>query len=318
MKGSQTLNRLLAALFFALAFRVLKSTLWYFFNVETLWFLNLGFAAHAFIGPLLYLYFRIFFNENFRLTKIHYLHFIPGVLIFLGSPFISIEMFWYRGGYWALNYYLLAYLLLTLAYLVYKFSDFKELQRLHRQWIFLLLLGVGIFCASYFSNYVLGLTSYITGPLIHSGIIYVISFFGFKNQEVWRQAPYTKYKNLNLNQKDSKRHLEKLLDLVQTEKLFIQPDISLSKVAKKVSLPPYLLSALINRQLNQNFSEFINSYRVKYAQKILEDESYQNRTISSIAFDSGFHSLSAFNYAFKKQTRMTPSAYRKKHGVVKS
>lgn len=314
-KGNQIHNRLLAGLFFVLAFRVLKSTLWYFFNVQTLWFLNFGFAAHAFIGPLLFLYFSTFFEEDFRFKLLHYFHFLPGLIIVFGSFWIGIEDFWYKGGYSALNYYLLLYLVLAVIYLIRKVNTFRELPSLHRQWIILLLVGVGIFWASYFSNYVLGLTSYITGPLIHSGIIYLISFFGFKNQQVWKQTPNEKYKNLKFDKQEAKRYLEKLLKIVEEEQLYIQPDLSLGKLAKKMSLPSYLLSALINQQLNQNFSEFINSHRVKYAQKILADEAYQHRTISSIAFDSGFHSLSAFNYAFKKQTRMTPSAYRKKQKV---
>ena len=57
-----------------------------------------------------------------------------------------------------------------------------------------------------------------------------------------------------------------------------------------------------------------SQYRINHVKKLFEDKEYFNSTIINIAYDSGFNSKSAFNTAFKKQTGMTPSAYRKQIG----
>jgi AraC-like DNA-binding protein len=44
---------------------------------------------------------------------------------------------------------------------------------------------------------------------------------------------------------------------------------------------------------------------------VLSGDDSDKYTISSIAFDTGFSSLSSFNSAFKKFEGATPSAYRK-------
>ena len=87
----------LGLLFLMLAIRVSKSVLWAFWSETPLWILNLGFAAHAAIGPLLLLYLL----SDLKLTEtrnwIHTLHFIPAILIILLAP--GLSEFWYSGGY---------------------------------------------------------------------------------------------------------------------------------------------------------------------------------------------------------------------------
>ncbi|MBL4643390.1 MAG: AraC family transcriptional regulator, partial [Flavobacteriaceae bacterium] len=55
----------------------------------------------------------------------------------------------------------------------------------------------------------------------------------------------------------------------------------------------------------------INYYRIQEAKKMLSNAENEKFTISSIAFDVGFSSLSTFNSAFKKFEATTPSLYRK-------
>jgi AraC-like DNA-binding protein len=77
-------------------------------------------------------------------------------------------------------------------------------------------------------------------------------------------------------------------------------------------MTPHALSQVINEQFSSNFNDFINSYRVEDAKKMLMDPEGRNFTIASIAYDSGFNTLSAFNVAFKKFTGVTPSQFRLK------
>ena len=96
------------------------------------------------------------------------------------------------------------------------------------------------------------------------------------------------------------------------EALYKNPLLTLPKLAKHLSVSPNLLSQSVNEKAGMNVPDFINSYRIKEAQSLLSNPGTMNQKIASIAFDTGFNALSAFNAAFKKFTGTTPSEYRKK------
>ena len=89
-------------------------------------------------------------------------------------------------------------------------------------------------------------------------------------------------------------------------------DLKLDDLAEKVSLPPKTLSALLNVHYEKNFCEFINHYRISEATTALSDPGLKDKAVLDIAMEVGFHSKSAFNRAFKKETGATPLEYRKK------
>jgi AraC-like DNA-binding protein len=100
--------------------------------------------------------------------------------------------------------------------------------------------------------------------------------------------------------------------LVVDKQWYLETDVSLSKLSKMVGKSPQVVSSVINEHARQNFNDFINYYRIQDAKKLLVDTENEKFTISSIAFDTGFSSLSSFNSAFKKFEGMTPSVFRKK------
>jgi AraC-like DNA-binding protein len=78
-----------------------------------------------------------------------------------------------------------------------------------------------------------------------------------------------------------------------------------------------VLSQILNEKLNRNYSEFINSYRIEEAKKILEGPRAAQLKINAVAFDVGFNTQVAFYNAFKKYTGLTPAQYRKQAGEKK-
>ena len=96
---------------------------------------------------------------------------------------------------------------------------------------------------------------------------------------------------------------------MEVGKLYTKKDLTVVFIAKKLSTNKSYVSQVINEHLGMNFSSYINEYRVKEARRLLTDERYHHLTIESIAGDSGFNSVSAFNNAFKKFTGLTPSFY---------
>jgi AraC-like DNA-binding protein len=82
-------------------------------------------------------------------------------------------------------------------------------------------------------------------------------------------------------------------------------------MADDLQIPVRDLSLLINHKLDQHFFDFINSFRIEKAKKILEDSSKNKTTVLEILYEVGFNSKSSFNTAFKKHVGLTPTQYRK-------
>ena len=102
----------------------------------------------------------------------------------------------------------------------------------------------------------------------------------------------------------------------EKEQIYLQEDLKLNHLAVELNISTHHLSQVLNEHLGKSFSDFINTYRIKHAQALLVNPAYQQHTILSIAFDSGFSNKASFNAAFKKYTGQTPSAFRKAHQVV--
>ena len=97
---------------------------------------------------------------------------------------------------------------------------------------------------------------------------------------------------------------------METDKLYLNSDLTLRELAEKLSISPHNLSEILNTRLNQSFYDFINRYRVEEVKRRLADNDSDKYSLIAIAFDSGFNSKSSFNTIFKKQTGSTPSQYR--------
>jgi adenylate cyclase len=78
-----------------------------------------------------------------------------------------------------------------------------------------------------------------------------------------------------------------------------------------MELPPNYLSQLLNAGFEQNFAEYVNSYRLEDFKRKLSDPAFQHLTLLGLAYESGFNSKTSFNTFFKKTTGTTPAAYRK-------
>ncbi|WP_304235599.1 helix-turn-helix transcriptional regulator [Jiulongibacter sediminis] len=161
----------------------------------------------------------------------------------------------------------------------------------------------------------------------HSFFIYLIAigsvlitlfYFRFKStlnlepsdQSMIKKGAAKKAVSLNENQQlpeNAHIYLNKLETLVTDEKIYLDPNLTIPKMAEKIQIQPYLLSQMINNYYHQSFPDYINSFRIEEAKTLLEDNSLK---ISSIAADCGFNTLSSFNLAFKKHASKTPSQYR--------
>lgn len=103
--------------------------------------------------------------------------------------------------------------------------------------------------------------------------------------------------------------LEKLYHSLEKDTIYLDPTLSLKKLAAHIHLHPNQLSWLINEKTGKNFNQFINSYRVKAFQEKALDPQFSHLSLLGLAFESGFNSKTVFNTYFKKEMGLTPKAW---------
>jgi len=100
-----------------------------------------------------------------------------------------------------------------------------------------------------------------------------------------------------------------LSDLMETKKLYLQPDLSVATLAMELGTNRTYLSNLINQYLRTTFTNYVNAYRVQYAKGLLLNT---DDTIEEIFQAAGFQSRTTFWRAFAHVEGCTPKDFRKK------
>lgn len=121
-----------------------------------------------------------------------------------------------------------------------------------------------------------------------------------------------KYKNSGLTANDIDAIHSKLIQLLEEEKPFVNPNLTLNELAKMLEIHPNYLSQVINSKEEKNFYELINEKRIDEFVKKLENPENKQYTLLAIAYECGFNSKASFNRNFKKYFEVTPSEYQKK------
>lgn len=103
---------------------------------------------------------------------------------------------------------------------------------------------------------------------------------------------------------------QKLIGLMDEQKLYTDSQISVGKLSKLIGEPSYMISQTINEKMEVSFYDWIARYRVEEAKKLLTDPKTEQYTIELIAEKVGYNSKSAFNKVFKKFTGQTPSEFK--------
>ena len=101
------------------------------------------------------------------------------------------------------------------------------------------------------------------------------------------------------------------------DRIYRQDGLAIAQLAERLGMPEYRLRRLINQALGyRNFNSFLNFYRIADAKAALADPAQAEVPVLTIALDAGFSSLGPFNRAFKAETGMTPSEFRRVQGGI--
>jgi ligand-binding sensor domain-containing protein/AraC-like DNA-binding protein len=122
-----------------------------------------------------------------------------------------------------------------------------------------------------------------------------------------------RYKTHVMTPKLLKKYMLQLLTVMKEEKPYLDPNMTVTKLAKRLGVSKEHISQIINQCFYMNFNQFLNKYRIEEAKERLKDPKESQYVVFKIALDVGFNSKSTFNTAFKKFTGMNPSQYRQKY-----
>ncbi len=103
---------------------------------------------------------------------------------------------------------------------------------------------------------------------------------------------------------------KRLQQLMDSEKLYLQSNLTLDDLSQKLGTNRTYLSQLLNKTYGVRFSDYINMQRVAHAEILLMEPNVEY-SLDWIATESGFSSTSTFYRAFRQKHGCTPSAWRK-------
>jgi len=314
-------------------------------------FLGTGGTFIYLIGPLLYFYVRSLTKQK-PWKWYDALHLLPFIYFNIKQIPVYLQPFNLRIEFLT-NFYQahfdtlpnLTYLLYNLPYqlhqvtylafalrLLYKYqqkikTQFSNTDKISLQWMQTILYGYIIFIFIHVFAYMILVYFFqiftmaqhvMIFILVLSVFIITIAYRGLQQsdfQPIKSGNENEKYKNSPLNQTQATKYTIQLIQMMEQEKLFTNPQLTLQMLAKKMEVNSNYISQVINEQLKLSFYDFVNGYRIEEAKKKLHSPDVQKYTIEAIAHQVGFNSKSTFNRAFKKHTELTPSQYRKKYNT---
>ena len=347
-RGNRTLNLLLALFAANIAILVFGSVLISTSYIQV--FPHLSRLHHPFdytLAPLLYLYIRELVSGKQGLKRKDLLHFIPFALcvVYLipyylqssAGKFSNLTSIYYVRWYYLRSSLAILLALVYIILIAFKLVSYsrevksagpanKVRARLFQVRFLVIAFGAVWMLAAvryvfdlYYPAY-MGYSNLVL-PLCATFIIYTMAYISLRRPEAFMGAGQStaetssssvkKYEKSSLTPERAERYLKRLVELMQTEKPYLDHELTVQKLAERLAIPAPHLSQTINELLNQNFSDLVNSYRVEEAKRLLLDPSKKHYSILAIAEEVGFNSKSAFNSVFKKHVNSTPSEWRR-------
>ena len=314
-KDSTDSHKVLSLLLFVTSLRIIKNIIVHMriidpsLKVEAkVWelLINLGISQQFAIGPLFLFYFKSFLTNSFRIDKSLLYHLLL-YLLFIPASFFIKWAFWNNGGLWFTYLHVLLYYVLTFKLFYKKKLDY-DIDSIIISWLEKLIIFAGILIIAY-SPILFKYLGYVGGAVFYAiGLFFVI---------------ITVLREKKLNMK--KRYQSSLFTTEEKEKLVIQLEslmndrrfyrnskLKLQDIADALQVTINKVSRLINEDLKKSFNDYVNTFRVEEVKSRLLNNK-NNDTISTMAYDAGFESISSFNTAFKNIVSKSPSEFRKKN-----
>jgi AraC-like DNA-binding protein len=120
----------------------------------------------------------------------------------------------------------------------------------------------------------------------------------------------TKYAKSTLDKEKRMAIKTAILTQLEQKEIFRTPKITVDEFADRTGYPRQYISEVIHSELNSNFMDLVNGYRIAAFEISLKEDRYKQYTLMGIAEECGFSSKSTFNAVFKQAKGLTPSEYK--------
>lgn len=310
---------------------MLDPDIWHIYR----WLAWMPFSLTYWIGPAFYFYVRTLTQPNKAFRKNDWWHFSLIVLNYIHSIYHGIVA---NSNPWPWFHHVAEFFesLAIVSILIYMFVSFwsiqkyqyalldrvSSLEQIDLQWLkkiiyviagsFALILTFLIVSTGFF-----GMESFDEWDdsreatlLLYAAILYWLSISGYKQAQTL-VITHAEVDEPIANNTDSLMH--KIQQEVEERKLYIKQDLSLLDLSRTIDISERAISSAINSELNKNYFQFINEYRVEEMKRLLLDPSAEHLKILSLATAAGFNSKASMNRIFKAYTGTTPKEFREKN-----
>lgn len=290
------------------------------------------------IAPSLYLAIVAFTTANYQITRRDLIHFIPlavfGAGLIIGLQQLLPQQFILPTAVPWIGVFVMVFL--RAQALIYWIISFRRLAKYRRTlkvysadvtttdlaWVQWFLIAIAASIMLWIGTWLFHL-SWLTdiAPLGYLMVAMAVTYFAITQRELF---PYSqKHRDeiqslsnlspdtatsLRLSEEELEKYKVRVEDLMAQKKLFLDPELSLPRLAEEAGLSTHALSFLLNTGFGENFYAFVNRYRVEEAKHLLITR-VKTLSMLGIAYEAGFRSKTTFNNAFKKHTGLSPSQY---------
>lgn len=309
-------------------------------DINILYIITLFFedASRILLGGLIFIYIKSLFIEKKKLNKTILINVAPYVLytIIFSLPILLIN-FGLKTDFKYLialkhtsnlNFFKAIYLLVYILLSLRLFNHYKKKYKLDYStfyqanfiWVKRMLIGAFIvICVDVFTFLIDYLydTDFDTGFITVIALIVIVFYlgnYGINQPFVFLSSPLEHDKESSKNV-FSKKEIEtlkyKIENTLHYEKLYLNQELTLKKLANKAEISDKKLSFFLNQHLNTSFYDLINSYRIKEFKEKINLSEYEKYSLVGIAYTCGFNSKSSFYRIFKKETGISPAQFKK-------
>ncbi len=121
----------------------------------------------------------------------------------------------------------------------------------------------------------------------------------------------SKYQTSTLDEEQVNTIWRTLTDYMSTHEPFLNSSLKLTQLANDLNVSAHNLSQVINTCAGKSFHDFINGYRTRKAQALIEEYADSDKQILDLSLAAGFGNSGTFYKYFKKHVSMTPAQYRR-------
>lgn len=325
-RGKRISNVLLAGFLFVLAVHMLCN---FVFELNLAQGIPDITSSFGFLyGPFLFFYIKSLVYKEFQLKLANLFHLSPWAMMAVASQLISVRSE-------------VSGTLILISISFYLFRSFQLIRHFHRIirntqsrfdgialiWMQRFLYGLIIIVLIDGIHNLVAINSLTFENLFYGILIAALLFFvtslvfnGLRQPEIFQGVTLedekllidasTSYSSSKLQQHEIEKIANSIQSYFTEHHPYQDPELNIQKLAEQLDLSSRLVSEVINRHFEQNFSDFVNSFRILKATEMLRDGD-EKMTVLEILYAVGFNSKSSFYTAFKFKTGMTPSEFKK-------